>query len=531
MKRVLAAVVLCILVFAAQAHAFDRCNEYPQDEDGFRSWLSERVIHTVPEKYFDLARSIALDTKPGYTGLSPVFAKFNEDGRPAVVFPADFAPVICRIALAQFVFFDSDRNAPAVAAQEEAAKCVDAKIQSQEPLGACLAQYAAGLETTYRSAFGELASRTQNQAYAYAADAVEQIAKHEFAHHFLNHFERVKSGSLARIDAEFEADFDAALNAVQTGTLHSAMYYFFAPLGEIERRAGALKSPNYESADCRAANINDISGLFGIVTMVLNDAAEGENRNFTTKQPDMRLASLLEELRRRPPPAPSEFSCGKLSLQVLAEAQREMIEFTTIFADSASVLFEDAEEMKPAAFGIGNKESVLQLIERLRASSASFIHLKGLSARALSIFISRLAHQLEAGDNSLAPVVESVLAASGGDFISGDHGRILNQRAVFILYEQKGARVEAKLEEARRMFERAVLLLPNLSESWANLAIIALATGNCSEAVALAETAIDSTQNEPTRASTAQFRDDVRNADQEGRCSEMSQNMRESLAK
>ncbi|MFN0194803.1 MAG: hypothetical protein ACKVP5_22975 [Aestuariivirga sp.] len=524
------AIVAMILASAAPAGAFDRCNDFPQTEDGFRDWLSRRIIHTVPEKYFDLANSIKLETKPGFAGFSPVFANVDQQGSPLVVFPADAAPVICKIVLAQYVFFDGEEAALASNAQDAAARCIEEKMQSQEPLGACLVGYANDLEANYRDRFAQLSAQAQSQTYGYAGDAIEQIAKHEFAHHFLNHFDRVRSGSLAREDAEFEADFDAQLNAVQTGTLHSAMYYFFAPLGEIERRVTALKSANYESADCRAANINDITGLFGIVTLVLNDAAEGENRYFTSKQPSMRLATLLGELRGRPAPAPSEFSCGKLSLQVLGEAQQEMIEFTAIFADFANVLFEDGDEVKPATFGSHNKENVLQLIDRLQTVSAGFVHLRGLSARALSILIARLAHGLEAEDNSLHPVVESVMAASGGAFISGDYARLLNQRALFVLYEQKEVDVETRLEESRRMFERSVQLLPHLTESLSNLAIISLAKGNCGEAAMFAEKTINSTENEAVRKQVEQFLDDVRQGIDADRCSEVSQNMLERLA-
>ena len=216
--------------------------------------------------------------------------------------------------------------------------------------------------------------------------ALAQIGVHEYAHHLLDHRRRIAEGSLARIDAEFEADFHAILNGVQIGEAPSAMYYFFKAVADIESYARTLGSRDYESGACRAANVEDIAGALGIAPIVLLGAVDGGGR-LARNSPET-LRETAERLRAEPPPAPGSGACGRVSEQMLGEAHAELARLAAMLAGHAGILF--AEDTETAAgLGLGDP-AAFELIRRLEAKSAGFEHLDGLAAQAISRLIQRV---------------------------------------------------------------------------------------------------------------------------------------------
>src|SRR6516225_89408 len=106
------------------ARAFDRCTKLFSAPSELREFLSRIGVQDAPMKYFDRARSIRIETDEFPGGLFP-FAKFDLEGRPVIVFPANFPPLLCRMVLAEYLVEDGQRNLITGAAQD-AANCLNA---------------------------------------------------------------------------------------------------------------------------------------------------------------------------------------------------------------------------------------------------------------------------------------------------------------------------------------------------------------------------------------------------------------------
>src|ERR1700716_3934216 len=104
-------VLITSFVLYREAHAFDRCDAFLAGSSKIGAFLTEKVVHDEPLKFFDNARSIAIEIDPRSGGLLPR-ATFDEQGRPVVVFPSIFIPVLCRMVLATFLVLDGDDSAP-----------------------------------------------------------------------------------------------------------------------------------------------------------------------------------------------------------------------------------------------------------------------------------------------------------------------------------------------------------------------------------------------------------------------------------
>jgi hypothetical protein len=464
-----------------EARAFERCDKWFASTDELRTFVFERAVRTAPKKYFDEARSIRIDIdlRPGK--IFPV-ATFDSDRRPVIDYPAAFPPILCRMALA-FYLANMDGQPAAEAAMAEGARAAGKCVLSGKPRDICLQDYARDLERRDRAKFAALPAGHDATAYGIALDALGQIGKHEYAHHLLRHFDRISSGSIPRIDAEFEADFYALLNGVEAGEAPNAMIYFFEVMAKMEAKSEAMRSPDYESGDCRATNIYDIMQVFGLTSMNLVKFAFAD-RGFKLT-PEVELPKNARELAERGAPKPSEKSCGRLSGVVLREAHVELASLTALMAKYAHLLPRRKGELAiedPEAF---------TLIERLQKQALGFKHLRGLVAQVLSGIVSRVA----LGDNSdkvrgLDAEVESI----ADEIQSGDYGRLLKVKALYLLYHTDGP-VAARIDAAQTLFESTVTFLPGASEAWENLALIAYYKGDCSKAAEFmdeaARTALD----------------------------------------
>jgi hypothetical protein len=326
----------------------------------------------------------------------------------------------------------------------------------------------------------------------------------------LRHFDRIGSGSLARIDAEFEADFYAVLNGVQIGENPGAMYYFFDVLADMEAQSEAMRSPDYESGECRARNINDITALFGVAPMLLVDfaAAEGSFRNLT---PEVELPKVARELAERGAPKPSAKACGRVSEIILREAHAELASLTALMAEYARLLPKRRGELAiedPQAF---------TLVERLNEQARGFNHLKGIAAHVLSIIVGRVG--LAGLQAKVARQLDAVVESNADEILSGDYGRFLKVKALHVLYDTEGP-AAPRIDAAKTLFESAVTFLPDASEAWMNLAMIAYARGDCRKAAELADKAARTASDKASREQAEWLRNEMRGMSNPQRCAE-----------
>jgi tetratricopeptide (TPR) repeat protein len=501
------AAILTAYLLIDEVQAFDRCDKFFAQSDELRKLLLGKGLRDAPMKYFEQARSIGIETEPGAGGII-ARATLDPEGRAVIVYPTNFPPVLCRMTLATFLVTGGDDWRPFAESARNAASCAD----SSRSLDDCLIDYGRELEERYRKDFEAQDEQAQRLAYAIAGDAVAQIGKHEYAHHLLGHADRIRSGSLVRIDAEFEADFYALQNALQSGEVPSAMFYFFKPLADLESYSDMLKNADYESSPCRATNVEDISGLFGLAPMVLLDAVRGggDFRN----PPDLR--NIAEELSQKPPPTPSAKSCGRLAEVVLREAHGELMSLTNLVAEHAEVLRAIRTNTDPAG-GLGlNAPEVFTLIDRLQAACRGFTHLKNLAARAMSILILRV--EYAGKESAVSSQLDQVVRSLRDDILARDYARILRVKGVNVLYGAPNRPLEARMDEAQPLFEQSLTLQP-ASETRANLIFIATARGDCDKAAEIADKFVSGAEDDE-RSKAEALRDRAHEYASSGRCAE-----------
>ncbi len=507
-----------------QALAFDECDDFFTTQEEIREFLFARGVYDAPVKYFDHARSIRIETGDGSGGLLP-HATFDAEGRPIIVYPTAFLPTLCRIALATYLEIDGEWL-PFAEASRDAGQCVD----SGRPFGICLVEYGRDLERRYRGSFEALDGTERRKAYSIYVDAAAQIGIHEYAHHLLKHPERIESGGIVPIDAEFESDFYAILNGSQIGEAPSAMFYFFKALADVESYSETLRSPTHESSACRATNIDDITGLFGITPMLVLDAVDGGG-GFRDNSPAV-LTSAADELRREGSPSLSADSCGRLSGTVLRETHGELAHLTALVAEYGHILFIEPtlteQTLSGASLALGAPEAV-ELIDRLQSETESFVHVKGLAVQVISKLIQRVGY---AGtEATVARQLDRVLETSANDVLSRDYGRLLKVRGLITLYQERDRPLEARMTEARRIFQESVTFSPGGAESWANLAMIAFAEGRCGDAADLIDKMAHVASNDRARGAAEEFGDRVRGYSAAGRCAEEAERFAASFAR
>jgi hypothetical protein len=487
--------IAAICMSPVEARAFERCDKWFASTDELRTFVFERAVRTAPKKYFDEARSIRIDIDRRSGKIVPA-AEFDSDRRPVIVYPAAFPPILCRMALAFYlVNMDGDWQPAAEAAMAEAARAAGKCVLSGKPREICLKDYARDLERRYRAKFAALSAGHHATAYGIALDALGQIGKHEYAHHLLRHFDRIGSGSIPRIDAEFEADFYAVLNGVQAGEFPGAMNYFFDVMADMEAQSVAMRSPDYESGECRATNIHDISDVFGLTSMMMVRFAFADREFKLT--PEVELPRVARELAERGAPKPSEKSCGRLSGVVLREAHVELASLTALMAEYAHLLPRRNGEL------VLEEPEAVTLIERLQEQARGFKHIRGLAAQVLSAIVSRVA--LAGQEAKVSRWLDAAVALIADDIHSGDYGRLLKVKALYVLYNTDGP-AAARIDAAKTLFESAVTFLPDAHEAWANLAMIAYYKGDCRKAAELADEAVRTAADKDQRGETESLR-------------------------
>lgn len=512
MRTVLALLVVTLpLISPSTARAFDRCDTLFATPDELKTFVLEEGVQSAPVKYFAKAKSIRIETERD--GRLIPFGTFDSQRNPIIVYPAIFPPVLCRLVLTTYLGIETDTDLLTEPARD-AGRC----IAANRPRETCITDYAKDLERRYRAAFAKEGEQSKRTAYGMVWSAIGQLAKHEFAHHLLNHQERIRSGEIARIDAEFEADYYAVLIGTETGEVPSAMYYFFYPLEAMEDNAPEMRSPDYESASCRATNINDVTGMFTLAPLVLLDAIKGGG-DFANSSPDL-IRTIAQQLAKKDAPKPSADTCGRLAPVVLRESHEELKRLTAMVAEYADLLPVPPEN-KDKQFGEGlSNPEIFKLVARLQRASRELTHLKALAARALSILIHRV--ELGGAQSSVSRDLDNILQSSEGEYLSGDYGRILNVRAVSILYDNASEPIAARMNEAEPLFRKSVDFLPNASEAWMNLGLIAFARGDCNKAAEMADKSAR-TAIEPSRSAAEGFRDSMRKLSDPESCAKEGQ--------
>jgi tetratricopeptide (TPR) repeat protein len=503
---------ISVLLLPGSAYAFDQCDKLFESPTQLKEFIYERAVNDAPVKYFERARTVVIKADTVSQRTLPFSTV--ENGEPVVHYPATFPPLLCRFLVANsIVIGDAHKSLFIDEAAQAASKCIEA----DEPFGVCVSRFAAELETRYRKDFQDLDNKGKESAYTGVKDALGQIAKHEFAHILLDHANRVMKGEIARIDAEFEADFYAMQSAAQTGEIMS-LGRFFEMLAKIENHSNIVRSQAYESAECRALNITQTGDAIGYGATVLIAATAGsEVTPFLN-----RLAKLFKQKQNEPVSRSSD-SCGRLRESVLRKSEAEINNlFELIVPYSEMLATSPGKKDKPwTRVALGAAPRAQELVLRIQARSRSYAYMTGLANRMISHLVQRIGY--DGNPKNFGKLVDKVIELSQKDLIASDYGRILKVKGLIILYDSPNIPLEQRLDQAKLLLEKAVYMLPTSAEAWLNLGFIAFARGDCIKAAELTDKAIAVTQSD-AMATPEEFRGRMRELIDNGRCEEESAN-------
>jgi hypothetical protein len=463
-----------LFLFSLAAHA-DACDNPAPPSPELRSSLLARI----PVQYYGTAQSIVLQLSTDPRGSILPSAE-EKNGSAFVLLPSEFPKVLCRLVTTEYMVLDRDSKfIPSPAAASEAARC----LQGGGSEKVCLGRYAdmLGAETSLTLLAKPQGRQVQDQGFlrGMTAAALMQIMLHEYAHLLLKHYRRIDHHQISRADAEFEADVFAIMNGVQEGEAESAMFYVFEPLAELENKAPALASSNYESTDCRASNVENIVSLAGLLPIMLVRASDLKERTVSQDQ----LREVIRDTLAKKRYLLNRDACSRITALPLQSAFSELHELAARIEPDLDLLFTPVEKMDPDRMNV--------LIRDLSSMSARFNYLGGVTARCASLIIRNWGFS-----RPLTPIVAQWeqggnVGSGNSRMMSGDYGRLLLEEGLAILQERNDLKLQQRLENGDALLRRAVYYNPKLSEAWMNLTFIEMKRADCSAAAVSAQRATD----------------------------------------
>jgi hypothetical protein len=488
-------VVFFITAFSEATFAFDICEEIVNDPDELSRVIGDAVILRAPVGYHSLARSIKLVTK----GSGEKFIPFAADLQDTkfVVIPPVFAKAMCNIVLARFLSIEGIQQETFDQEASIAAKCLDAGGSQKE----CLVGFSNELAKRYRKAYSEQPDKHRNVAFGIYESTLNQVMMHEYAHHFLDHFARIRMQKITRVDAEFEADLFAALNGVQAAEPPSAMYYFFKGLADIERYTKRLSTEDYESAFCRSKNVENITGHISAMPIFLLDASLGGGYYLSRNSPSAIRSFANKDFPKEPPDLLPE-SCGRLAKIMMDNTFQELRQLYLRMEKDLEFLFDREKDVD-----IARANSFLRDLSKM---SGDFRYMNGIAAKSVALMLRGWGLK----GRNLAPIIGQIDRLLGNsavtdNFLSEDFGRLLHSQALAILQERTDLAPQSRLDQSFSILQRSVYYNPALSESWMNLAIIAFKQGDCASAGRFAIHASETNSEDEMRKASKQFADSM----------------------
>ena len=448
------------------ALAFESCNKVSVNPNK----ILDEIKLRIPVKHYGMFKEIELITNATENIVIP-FASTTNGGRKTIVVPYQFAKLACQLSLSTYIKIKEGRNLKGF---EEAARDTSGCLSDKKTTGECIISYGNKLANLYERKYSNLSQRHQRVAYGLYLQAVYQIVMHEYAHHFLFHFERI-GNDIERIDAEFEADFFAIFNGIQSGEVAISMYYFFYSMAKLERHTNILSTNKYESTSCRLNNITSISEFIGIKPALLLDATHGGKYRFKSNSPES-LKSMAKEMLSEGPTYDSS-GCGKLSGDILKSSYKELKELVLRVSLDSEWLFEEHFRSK------ASYEALISLVRDLIRFTTEFKYMNTVAAKAASYLVRRMEIK---GDKLTESSSEIEVLMNTKEFneniLSGDAGRLFQIQGLSVLQSGYGLNRDERIEKAQEHFELATFYNPYLSDSWMNLAFVRFMQGRCSEA-------------------------------------------------
>jgi len=341
----------------------------------------------------------------------------------------------------------------------------------------CIEGFADELARQYGTAFARLSDQEKRRVYSLYESAMLEIVMHEYAHHFLDHYTRIKAGKLTRINAEFEADYYALMTGMQSG-LAIALGYAFYPLAWIEAHTKIWAVPDYESWLCRARNAENIIEFIGIAPSLLVNAAAG----FTENNSPAMLRQFVREEFPETPTALVQGSCGRIANATLNDAHKELM-----------ILYDRMD--KDLEFLFAKEQDAVRterLIRDLKDMTVKFRYMDVIAAKSMASMLRRTSI-MGYKRAKLVSQIESLLdtPAVTNRLLSKDFGELLNAQGLAILQERTDLTAKERMDRSFSLLQRAVFYNPTIRDAWYNLAVISRKRGDCASAASFSKNAYD----------------------------------------
>ncbi len=452
------------------------CNSVSANSEELKREILESVLRRTPVKYHKLANEIRIIIEDSNESIIPT-AVFVQ-GVKGVIIPRKFINILCSISHATYMYLEDPQNRNYDQEARVAADCLD----NGNPLSNCLIGFSDQMMDKNSIAFSSLSGEEQNVAYVLFRSSLNQVMMHEFAHHYLNHFERISKNQITRIDAEFEADYFAIINGIIAADASSSMYYFFKVLADIEHYTNRLRTPDYESAKCRTINVENVVGIMGVAPLAVLDAAFGGNFVFKRNSPELLKVDIEKYLTSPMQPLDPE-SCGKLSKTTLEIVHQELKQFCLRIAKDSDYLLSQPEKL--------DVTRTKTLLRDLSEMAVNFTYINPIVSKAISLILRRWGLR-GYKFNLIIDIIDELMDNPKvvDELLSEDYGRLLQSQGLSILQEGINLPLQFRLDSSYKALSKAVDYLPTQSESWINLAMIAFKKGDCNAAAEFAKKAV-----------------------------------------
>lgn len=444
--------LICLFLLSGPATAFERCDGHlPGFGSNVLDSVSRNVVYEVPANDLELAKSVEFSHEGPIDTLFPYASYDRATGKRSITIPRGFARFVCQVHQAP-----SDEDI-FLSAQHQFNLCIDGGYTRKN----CTIVFGNTIEDEAALRGYEIDDRPTT--YMIAASSVIGFVMHEMAHHVLGHFDRIRSGDLNRLDAEFEADFFSILTAVQNSTNERALLTFFLQL-PLYLPMGDGVNNNYEPSKCRFHNILATSIALREASQVMSIFLQNQQSK------EIKIDNLNSAIVSSSDPNMMkgivEFSnafgeCSKLSLVTLGRGRSELRKMSNTIFKYRDVLLSRSDI--PGVF----QEYSFSAQVDVENFFYDFRRAKVLPLLE-SLILSKVIQSVSQSNNIDLEMsfIDQMLGSLYFSTSSRTYGRLLNARAA-ILQRRSSATIIVK-----KAYEDSLKYDPDSVDTFLNLALI-----------------------------------------------------------
>lgn len=476
--RMTVLLIVFFVAIASTASANGGCNEINYEASKFFDSNSPKSInYTIPSNSTDPYFQIQILENQIGSGIFPS-SDIDPNGNRRIVLHREFPEIFCNFALYEWLATEGliTSNLATVAAVN-GEDC----IAKGRQIDVCLVIYSTEISNSLQEEISRMSQSMQASIPKIIsesiADGIYFLYAHEVVHHLDRHFQELAlNKSFTRDQAERDADLTSFVWGATSERSTYTLNLFFKHLGGLERSLGFSQHPAYEKTICRALNHEQLSvtGLFfEAIGVIFRDGGRADLEFKLEIKRLLELGNLHDDIFELPE---NYDGCEGYSNAVLEALSFEAMQYLTLFAEHKDVLYAPDNYVHDPAFItplFGTYEERVSLLTEAFSMGSKIRISKSYFAKAVSEILVR-ATQTPNFEYLDAKEVEE--AYSQFDGWNSVRGEAKFQNAIGSLYLASDSS-----DDAKRAYLRSIELLPTLSDSLLNLAVISFLAGECME--------------------------------------------------